>query len=107
ARSEPGLLGRPIPTERTATAPHNFVVAETFKTALAAGLVHIPYHELAEGELRALEMIGGRVDHPRSGPITTSDIADCLMEVTDQLIGDDAGALVHEDLAAVRLGGRR
>lgn len=63
--------------ERTATGPLNWKTFETFKTALNMGLVHAPYHELADLELRFLQDLGGKVEKPTSGPVQTKDIADC------------------------------
>lgn len=63
--------------ERTATGPLNWKTYETFKTALNMGLLHGPYFELAELELTFLQDLGGKVEHPTSGPVQTKDVADC------------------------------
>lgn len=102
-RTEPNLVARPMLTERTATAASNHREAETFKTALGRGLVHAPYHDLAEAELRNLELRNGRVDHPARGPVQTADLADCLMAVTTVLLGDHLGDDLHIALGATRL----
>jgi hypothetical protein len=99
------VLGRPIISVKTATAHYNHQAAETFKTALARGLVHAPHHDLAELELRFLELRNGRVDHPTRGPVQTSDIADCLMAVVDSLLGDGSGTRLHEALGETSLHG--
>ncbi len=85
--------------EKPATRPLNWKRAELFKSALNLGLIHIPMHkgdgsvdpagEMAELELRFLELRNGRVDHPTAGPITHNDLSDCLMEVVWALIGEE------------------
>jgi hypothetical protein len=61
--------------------------------------VRAPRHELAELELRYLQDIGSkRVDHPTSGPVQTSDLADCLFNLVHRLIGPD----IHAQLSAVQ-----
>jgi len=78
--------------EVVATEKLNFARADRFKTALNLGLVHAPADfpllELAKNELKFLQQKGNRVIRQQVGPVTTKDIADCLMEVTDFLIGD-------------------
>ncbi len=98
-RTDHRLQRRPTVSVRHATAPSNLATAESFKTAVLRRLVHAPQHELAESELRNLEERNGRVDHPSRGPVQTSDIADCLMAVTSQLLGDGAGYNTMQDLA--------
>jgi len=82
---------------KTATLEHNWFRAETFKTALNHGLVHAPNDtedlELASNELKFLQQknTGGRyprVDKQDIGPIRTKDMADCMMECVDGLIGN-------------------
>lgn len=81
--------------ERTATAPLNWKTYETFKTALNMGLLHGPYFELADLELRFLQDLGNnKVDHPTSGPVQTKDVADCIAIVTYELIGSQISAYV-------------
>jgi len=73
----------------TAHASHgaNWEHADTFKTALSNGQIHCPPHELAENELRYLRRYSGnRVAAPTTGPVTTDDVADCLIELTQQLL---------------------
>lgn len=91
--------------ERTATAPLNWKTYETFKTALNMGLVHGPYHELADLELTYLQEKGGRVDHPTIGPVQTKDVADCLAIVVYELIGDLVSAFVGKQLSDLTLSG--
>lgn len=85
--------------EKPATRPLNWKRAELFKSALNLGLIHIPMlgrdgevdpaGEMAELELRFLELRNGRVDHPTSGPIQHNDLSDCLFEVVWALIGEE------------------
>ncbi len=86
-----GLTRRTSVVEFTATAPRNLRLAETFKTALQIRLVHSPYHRLAEQELLFLVQHNRKVDHPRSGPVQTADVADSYFEITYQLLGDQCG----------------
>lgn len=83
--------------EKTATLERNWYRCETFKTALNHGLVHCPNDtedaELASNELKFLQVrnTGGRhprVDKQEIGPVQTKDIADCIMECTEALIGN-------------------
>lgn len=104
-RTDTRVLGNPSISERTATGPYNHRVAETFKAALGRRLVHAPVHDLAEVELRNLEVRNGRVDHPTRGPVQTSDIADCLMAVVDELLGDNNGLAIHQALGATGIRG--
>jgi len=89
----------------SATQTRNRAVAETFKSALYEGRVHIPEHSLARDELLALTEYGHRVDHPSSGPTTSKDIVDALFEVTSMLtvLEHDPGDLFR----GLRLGARR
>lgn len=101
AQNSPSAKRRTAVSEKTATANRNFLTAETFKTALANRLVHSPHHELAEKELRFLELRNGKVDHPTSGPVQTSDVADCLFEVVTQLLGDHNGTAIWDQLSSL------
>lgn len=83
--------------EKTATLERNWFRAETFKTALNHGLIHIPFDtedcRLASDELKFLQvkMTGGRhprVDKQTIGPVQTKDMADCIMDCTETLIGN-------------------
>ena len=91
---------QPIVGEIKATVPHNKRRAQNFKQALYLNRVHAPHPhgqsnekalDLVRKELTFLQEKNGRVDKPSSGPIQTKDIADCVMEVVDQLIGDIVG----------------
>ncbi len=88
-------------SERTATAPLNKRMYEGLKTALSRRLVHAPHHELLEAELRNLEIRNGRVDHPTRGQVQTSDVADCLMNVIDVLVGDNNSDQFAASLGAI------
>lgn len=90
--------------ERTATGPLNWKTYETFKTALNLGLVHAPYFELADLELTFLQDLGGRVEHPTSGPVKTKDVADTMAIVVYELIGDQMSAFIGQSLSNVPLG---
>jgi hypothetical protein len=103
AHNNATLQRRPMFNELTATPTHNTRCAETFKTAASLGLIHAPYHGEAEMELRFLERRNGRIDHPTHGPVTTSDIADCLMNLAEQLLGDRQGYGTFDNLANTAL----
>ncbi len=107
ARTDARVLGNPSIYERTATAPYNHRAAETFKAALSRRLVHAPYHDLADAELRNLESRNGRVNHPTTGTVTTSDIADCLMAITYAFLGDDNSDQLGKSFGSVGLSGSR
>lgn len=75
----------------------NWKQAETFKTALYHGFVHAPNDTVDTAwsnlELKFLvrKKSGGkfdRVDKQDLGPVKTKDMADCIMEVTEVLIGN-------------------
>ncbi|MDB5280905.1 MAG: hypothetical protein JWR61_5860, partial [Ferruginibacter sp.] len=83
--------------EKTATAQYNWNRAEVFRTALYQGLVHIPLDskdcEWSALELKNLQQINTagrfpRVDKQEIGMVQTKDMADCIMEVTEALIGN-------------------
>lgn len=84
--------GETMIREVTATEKLNFARADRFKTAINLGLVHAPADfpllELAKNELKFLQQKGNRVIKQEVGPVTTKDIADCIMEVVDSLVGD-------------------
>lgn len=73
---------------------------KNFRAALNLGRIHAPHPdtfnplatrnsiELARNELKYLIDKGGKVDHQTIGPVKTKDIADCMAEVVDALIGD-------------------
>lgn len=102
--NEAGLPRHVTVTKKAATGPLNWIMAETFKTAMNMGLIHAPYHELAELELRFLQKSATqRVDHPSSGPVQTKDVADAMFNVVHELIGDQMGAYLRGDLASFKL----
>jgi hypothetical protein len=77
---------------------------KNFRMALNLNRVHAPHPrtfspiatknslELARNELKFLQEKNGRVDKQSVGPIQTKDIADCIAEVVDALIGDSLHA---------------
>lgn len=93
-----GMAGTRV-YEKTATAQHNYDRAEVFKTALYQGLVHAPNdtadlvgEQGVQNELKYLQEIRTgrlpRIDKQDVGPVTTKDMADCVMEVVEGLIGN-------------------
>lgn len=66
----------------------NWKMAEVFKAAAMAGLVHIPA-ELTDvlEELDHLQVTGQRVDHPTTGAVTSKDLADCVINIVYSAIG--------------------
>lgn len=82
--------------EKTATSQANWDRAETFRTALYRGLVHAPNDEAdaaySSEELKYLQEIRSgrapRVEKQTLGPVQTKDMADCIMEVVEALIGN-------------------
>ncbi len=86
---------------RTPTAARNWNDAERFKTLMGEGRIHAHPHELAKHELLFLQVQGTTVDHPRTGPVTTSDITDCMFNVVAHLM--DHSAQVHQQLSAQSL----
>lgn len=86
--------------EKFATPKLNERRAKNFRAAINLGRVHAPHPEtynpnasknsieLVRNELKFLQEKNGKVDKQSIGPIRTKDIADCVMEVTDALIGD-------------------
>lgn len=83
--------------ERTATKELNWSRAEVFKTAINMGLVHAPYYELAENELKFLIDKGNKVvDHPDSGPVRTKDVADCMFECVYYFLGKQIQVMLEE-----------
>jgi hypothetical protein len=101
------------------TNESNWKQAEAFKTALYQGFVHAPHDDLMN-QWSALELkflvkkaTGGknpRVDRQEVGPVQTKDMADCIMEVVEKLIGNIVMRSMREELsknllAAGALGG--
>jgi hypothetical protein len=97
--------------EKFATPKLNQRRAYNFRAALNLGRVHAPHPstfssmatknsiELGRNELKFLQEKLGKVDKQNIGAIQTKDIADCLMEVVDALIGDTLG-MAYEGLTA-------
>lgn len=83
--------------EKTADIRRNWFRAEVFRTSLYRNLVHGPDINLsadahhASLELKYLQEIRTgsvpRVEKQDVGPIQTKDVADCVMEVTEALLG--------------------
>jgi hypothetical protein len=83
-----------------------------FKAAMNLGRVHAPHPEtfnpmarvnsieLARNELKSLQIKNGRVDKQNIGPIQTKDIADCIAEVVDALVGDAISGATYDALSA-------
>lgn len=97
------LPKRVVVEERTATFQLNWRRYETFKSAVNMGLVHAPYFELADLEMRFLQDTGNKKpDHPTSGPVQTKDVLDCMAEVVYTLIGTQIDEM-REALGGLRL----
>lgn len=81
--------------QKTADIQRNWNRAEVFRTSLYQGLVHAPHDtadcDYASLELKYLQEIQTarvpRVEKQDVGPVQTKDVADCVMEVTEALIG--------------------
>lgn len=90
------------------TNESNWKQAEAFKTALYQGLVHAPQDELGN-QWSALELKflvrkttqgkNPKVDKQDVGPVQTKDMADCIMEVTERLIGNIVMRSMREELS--------
>lgn len=81
--------------QATFTVQSNQVRAERFKSALGMNWVHAPKDNLGpdnqsllELELKFLQLKNGKVVKQEIGMITTKDLADCVMEVTSELLSD-------------------
>lgn len=85
--------------EKTATVKHNWERAETFKIALNQEWIHAPYHELADLELRFLQLKNGKVVKQETGPVQTKDVADCLMECVWTILGSQVHQFTHGALS--------
>lgn len=73
---------------------------ESAKSAIYMGLVHAPECEQLRDELKYLQLVNGRVDHPSAGPVQSKDVADCFTHLIHDLIGEQTAALIRGDLAA-------
>lgn len=94
---------------------------ELFKSAINMGLVHAPMYlpeydddggwkvnyasSEVENELKFLEEKNGRVDHPKTGPVQTKDIADTMCEVVVSLIGKQMATFLGQEFDAVGVSG--
>lgn len=80
--------------EKPGTPKRNRKRCDNFKAALYLGRVHAPSPkghrslELSRNELKFLVEKHGKVQRQEIGPVTTKDMADCIMECVDYLIGD-------------------
>ena len=84
--------------EKTADLQRNWNRAEVFRTALYHDRIHAPSQsfpdcEWAANELKYLQEIKTarvpRVEKQDVGPVQTKDVADCMMEVVEVLIGSE------------------
>ena len=94
--------------EKASTRPYDWMVKENSKAAINLDLVHAPvdteHFERARDELLFLQLVNGRVDHPKQGPVQSKDIADSMMECIHVLIGEQTQNFIHADLNAFRPG---
>jgi hypothetical protein len=104
--------------EVTATAAQNKRRWDNFKAALYLGRVHAPAPrnqlnarslDLGRDELKFLQKKNDKVVKQDQGPVITKDIADCIAEVVDALIGDSLsghrGELANTRISAGAEGG--
>ncbi len=92
--------------EQTSTKPLNWKMAEAFKAAMNMHLLHAPWMEQAELELTFLQDMGNqRVDHPTSGPVQSKDVADAMMNVVYNLIGEQMSAFLGAEFAGFSITG--
>lgn len=111
AKLKKKLLKTPLPKrvqiwEETATVAHNWKRAETFKVALNQGWIHAPFYELAQLELRFLQLKNGnKVEKQDAGPVQTKDVADCLFECVYALLGDQVRSFMAQELSSFPVGG--
>lgn len=102
--------------EKTATNELNWKRWEVFKTACYQGLVHAPADEqinaspwggsgfTSKDELKFLQQIatGGKfpkIEKQEIGPVRTKDMADCIAEVVNTLIGNLMASRMRDRLA--------
>lgn len=88
--------------ERTATRPENWIKAEIFKAALNMHMIHAPYYEQLDLELKFLQKKPNVdvVDHPSAGPVQSKDVADAVFDCVYALIGDQIIS-IREELSAI------
>jgi hypothetical protein len=112
-------IGGVIVRKEEATNEENWFRWETFKTALNHGLVHAPRDCIniepygPDEELKFLQKknTGGkfpRVDRQELGPVQTKDMADCMAECVEALIGNVLAVQMRERAihAAMAVGGQ-
>lgn len=87
------------------TRSSNRAMADVFLHALNNGQVHCYPHELLDQELRHLQDINGKVDHPSSGPVQTNDSSTCAMVLVERLVALNADHKVHRQLGGTGLSG--
>jgi hypothetical protein len=82
---------------------------ETFKTALNMGWIHaMDKHsgdravDIAVNELKFLQLVNGKVDHPDMGPVQSKDVADCMAECVKVIIGDQVNNFLANELGNMR-----
>lgn len=85
--------------EETATEKSNYIRAEKFKSAVAAGWVHAYVDNLAddgmgtdsllEAECKFLSEKNGKVYKQEFGPVTTKDLYDAVSVVTTDLLSEE------------------
>lgn len=103
--------------KKQGTNETNWNRAETFRTALYQGIVHAPKDideaRYSSEELKYLQEIRTagrypRVDKQDIGPVQTKDIADCIMEVVEALVGNIVGRQMRQNLGEtpISLGGQ-
>ena len=104
------VRGRSMPKHvqvfgKTTTRAYDWSVKENTKAAMNLGLIHSPYYEQLDLELRFMQLVNGRVDHPSAGPVQSKDVADAFCEVIHTLIGEQVNNFLHGDLKNLRPGG--
>lgn len=96
--------------EKPVTRQNDWEIKENAKAAINLQLVHCYssaddiHAERLELELKFLQLVNGRVDHPTAGPVQSKDLADCLCEVVNELIGEQVNNFLHKDLSNFRPG---
>lgn len=94
--------------ERPSTSQYNYNRAMNFRTSLYSDFVHLPSDTsdatFAADELKNLQMINTagrfpRIHHQDIGPVQTDDMAVCIMEVVDSLIGNIVASEIRHGLA--------
>jgi hypothetical protein len=97
--------------EKTSTSADNWHRAETFRTLLYQNKVHAPYDtpdiELAALELKYLQEVRTaslpRVEKQDTGPVTTKDIADAIMEVVESALGNQMASITRDSLSDMEI----